>query len=432
MTKRVFLRDHSEFHRQVAAMAAAGAGLSLLGYLVTLSFGGALGGAWEIAQLALAAALFGLAALPPTRGSGGRDAVSGARALLGRLGGSRTAGAVVAALAIGLLAALAKKAIDPRYPRFAWAIYGACIGIVAGRDLRDIRRYLLPIATALSVALASWTEAQYMASLPLTDYVPAFFAATLHGALFGFLASIGLLARHFDFRRDPVVLEFEKVKPALAGEMLDLSEGAMATYRRIIEVLRDRQDQGAPADPKLIEAVESLLLRILALGREWQEVERAANRTSADSLTDRLEQLDEKISEAKDPVAQQQYELARDALRVQLRYLRDISRSRERVIARVHNYVAALERLNLAALNHRGAGAAKFSDELAPLLSELDDLGQEMDFASEAISEVAEIATRAAAADHHGERSVVDEAEAHPTEALQERCTGPHRPVELA
>jgi hypothetical protein len=141
--------------------------------------------------------------------------------------------------------------------------------------------------------------------------------------------------------------------------------------------------------------VERLVLEVFDMGRQWQEVERGAGRTSADELATRIESLDAKIGASTDEVARKQYQLARDALAAQLSYLTDISRNRERVMARAHNYLATLERLHLALWNHRGADAAKLADEVQPILDDIDDQGQEMAFATAAMSE----ATAAAEAD---------------------------------
>ncbi len=374
MTKQLRFDNHAAFHGQVLRVTVVAAGLGLLGHIasrvMTLSGGGAI----EVLKLTLIAALLGLAANPPK--------------------GRQWLGVGLMAGALSLIGALALQALatsPPVYPWFGVCVYGLAVGFIAGRDLRDYRRWVLPLATGLSVLLATWVKAVFIARLPLTDYVPSFLAEPIYGAAFGFLVATGLVARQLRFERDKVLAAFERIRGSLSGEILELCERGVATYRRTKEALRDREDQGVSNDPKLTRGVESLMLRIVALGRRWQEVEREANRTSADALTDRLAELEDKIAHAQDPVARRQYEKAKDALGAQLGYLRDISRNRERVTARVHNYLAALERLHLAVLNHQGADAAKFSDELQPLLDEIDDYGVEIDIASEALTEAAEV-----------------------------------------
>ena len=54
----------------------------------------------------------------------------------------------------------------------------------------------------------------------------------------------------------------------------------------------------------------------------------------------------------------------------------------------MHNYLAAMERLRLALINHRSADASAKSSEVAPILADLAELGQEIDLGSQAMGEV--------------------------------------------
>jgi hypothetical protein len=373
MSNSLRFGDHTAFHIQVIRLSVAGAAMGMLAYLagmvVDLS-----GQAAQTIHLALLAAVLGLAAAPPPR--------------------KRLAPAALLAVGVGLLGALGLAALSsstPRYPWFGVGIYGLSVGIIAGRDLRDARRYLLPLATGVTVALATFVEATFRAKVNFMGYVPALLAEPAYKALFGFLTAVGLVVRQVWVERDPVARAFSEIRPALSGEMLELCQRALVQYRRVQELLRDRRQQGASTDPELIREVEQLVLRILGLGRKWQEVEREAGRTNAGELEARLEELEQKIQQTADAVALKQYTMARDALRTQQRYLQHISRNRERVTAQVHNYLAALERLHLALLNHLGAGAAKLSDEIQPILDGLGDRGAELEFASEAINELEEV-----------------------------------------
>jgi NADH dehydrogenase/NADH:ubiquinone oxidoreductase subunit G len=199
----------------------------------------------------------------------------------------------------------------------------------------------------------------------------------------------GLVVRQICFDPDRVAQRFEQIEPQLSDEMAEPVRRAIETHAQVKEALRQRQDDGKPGDGAVIRRVEAVVLDLLALAERWQSVEREANRTSAENLTRRLQEISDRMTATSDEVARRQYAQARDALGAQLGYLRDISRTRERVVARIHNHLAALERLHLAVLNHRGADAAKLFDEVVPMLDAIDEMGQEMDFASEAMSEVA-------------------------------------------
>lgn len=373
MSNPIRFGDHSTFHLQVLRMTLAGAGIGLAGYLVITLFGP--GGPWfKAAAMAGAAMILGLAATPPAR----KDAL-----LSGGL-----------ALGVGLLGALAYMGLSGARPRYEWFgvfVYGMSIGIIAGRDLADKRRYLMPLASGAMVMVAMFVVATFAKQVDFTAYVPGFVAGPAYGGLFGFLCGVSLIVRQLWIAQDPVGQAFSEVRPKLSGEMLDLCQRAMALYTRVQEVLQDRRNNGS-ADPELSRAVRDMVLRIFGLAHKWHEVEREAARSSASDLSSRVEEIEAKLAATSDPVARRQYRMAREALSSQVRYLDDISRNRERVIAQVYNYLAALERLHLAVLNHRGADAAKLTDEIGPILDEIEDVGQEMDLVSDAISEAAEAA----------------------------------------
>ena len=373
MSNPIRFGDHSTFHIQILRMTLAGAGIGLAGYLVITLFGSG-GKGFDAAAMAGVAMILGLAATPPAR----KDAL-----LSGAL-----------ALGVGLLGALAFMALSGHRPRYEWFgvfVYGMSIGVIAGRDLADKRRYLLPLASGVTVMVALFVVKTFANQVDFTLYVPEFVASPAYGGLFGFLCGVALIVRQLWIAQDPVGQAFSEVRPKLSGEMLDLCQRAMGLYTRVQEVLHDRRNSGS-ADPELSRAVQDMVLRIFGLAHKWHEVEREAARSSASDLSTRVGEIEAKLAATSDPVARRQYRMAREALSSQVRYLDDISRNRERVIAQVYNYLAALERLHLAVLNHRGADAAKLTDEIGPILDEIEDVGQEMDLVSDAISEAAEAA----------------------------------------
>ncbi len=408
MSNSLRFGDHTAFHLQVLRLSLVGAGLGLLTFLVSLILPalrgaepamflaplakGAVGHAVGALWLTVIAAAVGLAAAPPTR----KTAI--------------TAGLL--ALGVGLLGALSYQALANSSPRYMWFgifVLGAATGIIASRDLRDRRRFLVPLAMGATLMLAKYVVFSFGARLGFVSHVPSFVAETAYGAIFGFMVSVALVARQIRLERDPVAQAFQEIKPSLKGEMLELCQRAVTLYARVKEVLGDRQLQNG----EMIRGAENLVLRIFGLARKWHEVEREAGRTSAADLAGRIEGLDGKIKNTSDSVARKQYKMAREALNTQLRYLRDISRSGERVTAQVYNYLAALERLHLAVLNHQGADAAKLSDEIQPILDDIDTIGCEMDFESDAISEVAEVAN----GDHEeGEKEGLNTEPTEPTE----------------
>jgi hypothetical protein len=49
-----------------------------------------------------------------------------------------------------------------------------------------------------------------------------------------------------------------------------------------------------------------------------------------------------------------------------------------------------MERLRFAVINHRSADASRIATEVAPILSDLEDLGRDIDSSSEAMSELSQ------------------------------------------
>ncbi|PID38009.1 MAG: hypothetical protein CSA65_04505 [Proteobacteria bacterium] len=434
MSSRLHFGDHRAFHRQVIQLTLAGAALALIGFILAKIGGHAVfserglfepagvfaaqTSAGQLIWMVLIVSGLGLAARPPAR--------------------TKLPVTLLLAGGLGLLGALVQRALvasPPVYPWFGVGVWGMAIGALATRDLRDYRRFVVPVATGVTVVLATWVQQTYMAQLISVEYVPSFVAAPVQGAVFGFLVGIGLVTRQLHLEHDHVSREFAQVKGLLSGEMLELAERAMSTYRRINEVLRDREDRGTPPDPKLSKAVTGLLIRVLELGRKWQEVENEASRTSAETLIHRIEALGAKIDGSKDRVARRQYGMARDALQAQLGYLRDISQNRERVLARVHNYLAALERLLLGVLNHKSADTAKFDANLAPMIDEIANIGQEMDVVAEALTEVSDLEGETAAPRRRpaDDTPQVDTLTAKATaESREAALEGPEMPADVA
>ena len=304
MITRFKFGDHGAFHRQVLRLCLVGAMLGFIGHI-----GGALipsEGRWtEVLWMALSIAALGLAAHPFVSSIRGG---SGTRAALLR----RVTFGVVAGLVASLCAWI--LSLPPSYPWLGVAAWGTALGAIAGRDLRDYRRYALPLATALSVALATWVQQTFVARLDLVHYLPDLAVSTLYGAGHAFIAAAGLIVRQIHLDNDRVSQRFQQVKTTLHGEMHDLVSRAMETYRRTVDALHSREEAGTATDPQLVAAVEQLALRILDLAGRWQSVQKGANRTDADELVARLSELEAKIANADDRVAEAQYGLARDAM----------------------------------------------------------------------------------------------------------------------
>jgi hypothetical protein len=188
------------------------------------------------------------------------------------------------------------------------------------------------------------------------------------------VALIGLVPRHLELGRNRVQEAWETCRASLSGEVHDLAERGVGLWKQV--------EQTVPEETRERKAIEESVLRLLDVARRWQTVEAEGARVPADGLAERMEQI------ADNSIAKAQYERAHAALAEQLRYVKEIGTARERVIARMHHYLAAMERLRFALINHRSADASRVSTDVGPILEDLEHLGKEIDFASEAITEV--------------------------------------------
>lgn len=369
MPNTLTFRDHEEFHRAAGHMAVAGALAGLAAHVAGLAAAdfGPVWGAWGLAAAAGAAGF--AAADPRTRTQvrglftcAGLAAVAGAGQVL--MGGHdpRLSHGLLFALPVALL--LARGLTGRRF----------LAGLVVGFLATLIARYvLIKVATAPELAA-----------------LPPWLVAAAGGAGFAFTLVLALLPRHVDVVVDRIADARERVRPALSGEVAELADRAQAVWEKVSGTLA--------ADDPVRRAIEDSVVRLYEVAGRWQSVESDGARTPADALVERMTQIDSKIAGTTDEVAREQYEQARAALAEQLRYLKEIGTSRERVVARMHHYLAAMERLRFAVINHRSHDASRLSTEVQPILDDLRDLGRDIDFTSDALGEVEREQTRESSA----------------------------------
>lgn len=354
MATTIRFRDHEEFQRAALHMGIAGtlAGMGVLALSLTVQGFGPLGGAWAMAALAGAAA-FG-AASPATRMKL-TEIVLFVLVALGtgvalRVLGTRPIGAAVLALGFGLLVARGGR-------RFALTLLAAGATVLVSRFV-----YVSLLGAAGGAGLPLWVAA----------------AAT--GGAFAFVGVLGLLPRHLDVASNRVAAAYEASRTVLTGEMRELADRAVTLWNKVDGTL---EPDAAPR-----KTIEDSIVRVLEVGRRWAAVESDGARTPADVLAQRMETMADKMAKTDDAVAKTQYGHAHAALAEQARYLKEIGASRERVLARMHHYLAAMERLRFAVINHRSADASRLATEVQPILDDSTHLGTDIDFSSEALHEV--------------------------------------------
>jgi hypothetical protein len=329
--------DHPAFHRAALGMVGASALLGLALHPVT-------------ALAPLVAGLFGIAV--------------GAA-----LGYGKPVWRGIAAMA----AALPLVAITPSWPVLALVAAVMGLGIAVG-TARGMRGALAVMIGAAVVLVAMWTalrigHAQRTATWPswVTDLASA--------AALGMVGVIAVIPRHLRLSHDPVQAALRGLPRELDTEVRELCDRSVAIWRSAKDKLGD-------GDPGMNLVRDGVVKTLEVAGKSASM--RAAG-ASDDELTKRMTDLDARIAAASDAEVRAQYQAARGALDDQRRYREQIRDSRERVIARLHNHVAALEKFQLAA---SGLEAARAATAGAPAMKQLEDLSHEVAASGEALAEV--------------------------------------------
>jgi hypothetical protein len=128
------------------------------------------------------------------------------------------------------------------------------------------------------------------------------------------------------------------------------------------------------------------VIRLFDTAQRWSAIESSTPDSAAASIVDRMESLDRRIASAEDEVVGAQYRQAKEGLAEQLKHLKEIDTHRERVLARMHNYLAAVERLRMALVNLDSQTAS--AQAVAPIVSSLQEIGHDIDGCAEAMRDV--------------------------------------------
>lgn len=363
MNTTVRFRDHDLFHRSALYMASLGAVAGFAMHLSEVSHS-----PWALPVVATAAVCGMLA---------GRLGYT-PRAVLGR-------GALLGMGTAGLM--LLPQAGDTGY---AMASFCLLFGAAIAWGLRG-RRLLVAVAVGAASALLAHSALLSIVNAQQLSALPAWAVSTLAGAAFSFMSVLALLPQHVDVVRDPVNEAYAGLRDKTSGEIAEL-------VRRGHSLWND-STVGLSHDSVNHRTLQEGVLRLFEVARRWQDVEQNNNPEIAVALAGRMEVLQARIDAAEDDVVRTQYRHAHTALAEQLRYLKDIGTSRERVLARMHNYLAAMERLRLAVVNLESANVSRDTVDVKPLLSTVEELGRDIDTFSDMLGESTPVETAKVTAD---------------------------------
>jgi hypothetical protein len=269
-------------------------------------------------------------------------------------------------------AAIPLVAFTPSWPVLAASAGIAGLGIAAG--LRGVRG-LVTVMLGAAVALCAMWAALRIGHARGTARWPSWASDTASAAAMGIVGVLAMLPRHVRVTLDAVRTSLRALPADLDGEVKDLCARAATIWAGANEQLAD----GDPGKKLVRDGV----LKTFEVARRSAETKIIG--TTDEELTRRMTDLDTRIAAATDTEVKTQYQSARAALDDQRRYRDHIRQNRERLVARMHNHVAALEKFQLAA---SGLAAARAASTGATVVKQLEELSQDVAASGEALAEI--------------------------------------------
>jgi hypothetical protein len=346
--------DHASFHRAAAGMAL---GSLLAGIASHFATGGS----------AIAPLLGGLAGV-----------AAGAAWAYGR---------PIWRLAAAAAAAIPLFTMALQWPALAISAGAISLGLALGGTAgRPRSAVALTAAAAVAVfLLAMWCSLR-VDTAQRTQGWPGFGIDGAAAAAMGIVAALAVLPRHLALVIDPVQAALRRLPAALDPEVRRLCE-------RSAELWSGARARLADGDPGR-DLVRDGVLKTLEVAAKSAGLGTVEASGDAEALAARMADLDQRIAAATDAEVKAQYTAARAALEDQRRYREHIANGRERLVARMHNHIAALEKFQLAAT---GLVAARAAAAGATAVAQLAELSSDVAASGEALAEL-ELAEPAVAA----------------------------------
>jgi len=305
-------RDHEGFHRAAIGMTAAGAAAGALGHVV---------GASAIVAGAVGAAIGSAVAEKPRRAS--------------RIG-------------LGLVMASMGAAVGHWVGGGAamW-IVGATLAIALARG-GSWKQWLGSVAVGSIVAVIGVLAAQRIGNAAITASWPAWVIAMIGAAVMSLACVVALVPSRIAVEHDAVIAALRLLPQKVDAEIRDLAEQGGRVWAEV----KTRVDDDAGR-----AMVQDGVLKLVEVAAKSDKIPGDVALNKAKVIS-RIEELDARIAAATDEIARAQYAEARVALDDQRRYLEGIQTSRDRLVARMHNYLAALEKFRLCVIHVETASAA--------------------------------------------------------------------------
>lgn len=255
------------------------------------------------------------------------------------------------------------------------SMVAAMMGLgIAAFGLRGVRGAIAVMLGATATMLAMWASAR-VGNAQETMMWSSWARDVVSAGAMGMIGVFAVLPRHLKISLDPVTAAQRRLPNNLDSEVRELCTRSMTIWNNAKDKLADN-DPGK-------NLVRDGVLKTLEVAAKSAEVS-AQGATEAE-LAKRMSDLDARIAISTDTEVKEQYKSARAALEDQRRYREHITQNRERMIARMHNHVAALEKFQLAA---GGLVAARAASAGATAVKQLEELSADVAASGEALAEL--------------------------------------------
>ncbi len=327
--------DHPSFHRAAAGMVGVSAILGVALYPVT----------------PLAPLVGGLAGMA-------------AGAALGY--GKAPARIVLAGLAVVPLFAMAPSVA-------AMSITAAALALGLAVGTRGTRAILTSGLAAVATLVAMWTALRFGHAAKLQAWSPLVRSGVAAAAM-GMVGILAMLPRHLSISSDPVSAAVRRLPANLDAEVAGLCKRSVAIWAATKDDIDDTAGKNLVRDG---------VLKTLEVAGKSAQVKTTG--ASEQELGARAADLDARIAAATDAEVKTQYQAARAAVGDQQRYREQIAKGQERLVARMHNHVAALEKFQLAAT---GLEAARAQAAGAGAVKQLEELSHDVTASGDALADL--------------------------------------------
>lgn len=292
---------------------------------------------------------------------------------------------------------------------FAGGFIGA--GLSWGRTQSRARFWLgiLIFALALPAGVFSAATLYPGAALALTG---KFFAReALTGATWGLFLAVASGLNDLRFERDPAL---GALQAAISRHKLSVREYLVAARDLHLQVLRESErTDSQDARRRAGEIAQETISTQIRFADRLEELRGALHARGTEHLSQRLQELDQRIREADTPAIAGELAQVRDDVREQLRARERLKLACVRLETRLQRCVTTLEKLHLTLVQHASSQVEDLT--LAASLADLEQFAQEVQFQNLSVDELCGLDDGAAPADP-------DEFAADPVDTLHARA----------